>query len=269
MKRTLLSLILSISLISFSQAYNTQVIFNAHSGGKFILFVNGEKMNYRPVRHMSLNHLPAGRNNIRVRYWSGGASCDVWKTVFLKQGFETSFNIRTNRYGELRVVNTGSVLLPPVNRGPQWRGPGHGRPANGRFKQFMFELNQRRFDDRKFNFASRYLSRNDLTSRQLIRIVRQFSFDDTKVDFIVNAYPHIIDVQNFHLVYDELRFRTSVRAIKSQLGLLRNQHNRGPGDRIGPGNGSRNGDRIGPGNGRGNGGVSRGGSSRNGGRRGN
>ena len=216
MKRTLLSIVLSIALISVGHAFNTQVTFNAHSGGKFIIFANGQKMNSRPVRHMSLNHLPAGNNKIRVRYWERGGVRDVWKTIFLRRGFETSFNIRFNQFGELRVINAGSFALRNQRRVPN-RG-GHFGKSN--FQQFLFELERKRFDDQKFNLASRYLSRNDLATRQLIRIVRQFSFDDTKVDFIVNAYPYVRDKQNFSLVYNELRFRSSVRAVKTRLGQV-------------------------------------------------
>ena len=89
----------------------------------------------------------------------------------------------------------------------------------------MDELKRRRFDDKKFAFASRYLSKNDLTSKQLARIIRQFSFDDTKVDFILNAYDHTYNKQNFYLVYDELRFRSSIRTVKTELGLIRRNGN--------------------------------------------
>lgn len=210
-------MIIGFLFMGNSEAYQTEAIFNSHSGSKFILFANGEKINHRPAQQLRLNHLPAGKNNLRVRYWNNGVSCDVWQTVFLQRGHESTFKIRPNRYGEVEIVKTGSFSF---NDHYGYK-PDHGFNRNGNFSLFMDELNRRRFDDQKFALASRYLNRNDLTANQLKRIVRQFSFDDTKVNFILNAYNHVYDKQNFHIIYEELRFQSSVRTIKIKLGLAR------------------------------------------------
>jgi len=207
MKRMLLSLIIGFLFINNSEAYETQVNFDSHSAGRFILFVNGQKMNHRPARQLRLNHLPAGKNNLKVRYWNNGVSCDVWQTIYLKPGYETSFKIKTGTY---KIYND---YRPPYHK------PVDRYRNGGNFKNFISQLEGRRFDDKKLAFASNYLSRNDLSTRQLIRILRQFSFDDTKINFIVYAHKHIYDQENFYLVYDELRFRSSIRTVKSKLGL--------------------------------------------------
>ncbi|MEL6562071.1 MAG: DUF4476 domain-containing protein [Bacteroidota bacterium] len=235
MKRLLLTMIIGFIFIGNSEAFQTEAIFNSHSGSKFVLFANGQKINHRPAQQVRLNHLPAGKNNLRVRYWNNGISCDVWQTVFLQRGHESTFKIRPNRYGDVRIVKTGSFRLN--NRyGYDYR-PNNRFNRNGKFQLFMDELKSRRFDEKKFAVASRYLNRNDLTANQLRRIVRQFSFDDTKVDFILNAYDHVIDKQNFYLVYDELRFRSSIRTIKTELGFIGGRGN----GRNGRGNGGQNG----------------------------
>lgn len=219
MKRILLTMIIGFLFIGNSEAYQTQASFNSHSSGKFILFANGQKLNHRPAQQLRLNHLPAGKNNLRVRYWSNGVTCDVWQTIYLQRGHESAFKIKPNRYGELRIVKTGTYSLYNQHQGRINR-PNDRLNNRGKFRFFMEELDRKRFDAKKFAFASRYINRNELNTKQLIRITRQFSFEDTKVDFILNAYDQLYDKQNFFLVYDELRFRSSIRTIKVQLGLI-------------------------------------------------
>lgn len=217
MKKIILLIALGLMTGFTSQAFETQVNFDTHSG-RFVLFVNGEKINHRPAQQLRLNHLPAGRNNLRIRYWNRGQVREVRKTIFLQPGYETSFLVKPNRYGDVVIAKTRSICMSGYTGQIVRRG-------NGEFRFLMEDLKNQRFDNRKLILAGRYIERNDLTTRQLIRIIRQFSFDNTKVDFILNAYDYLYDPENIHWVYDELRFRSSVKTIRHQLSLH-------PGDRF-------------------------------------
>ncbi|MGB3464408.1 MAG: DUF4476 domain-containing protein [Cyclobacteriaceae bacterium] len=211
MKKIILTILIGLLYLGESKAYNTQVNLETHSG-RFVLFVNGEKMNQRPAQQLRLNHLHSGKNNFRIKYWRNNRAFEVRRSVFLKPGFETSFNVKFNRYGEIRIVETGSFRIPGHSYNP-------GRYVNNKadFRILIDRLKSKRFDNQKFVIASRYIDRNNLTSGQLARIVRQFSFDNTKVDYVLNAYDFLHDPHNLHLVYDEFRFGSSVKTIRQQL----------------------------------------------------
>ncbi len=220
MKKLFLSLMTSILLISSSYAYETKVNFETNRGGKFILYVNGQKLNYRPASYVSLDHLPAGRNRLKVKYFNNGQVCDTYETIHLRSGYETSFNISPNRYGELNVNRTHITKFYHNSYDDQsYYEPVNHYESNNRFKNFFYGFEKRRFDNKKIAFATQYLSNNYVSTRQLVKLLDGLSFDDNKVELMVYAYSHISDPENFYLAFDALRFQSSIREVKNRLGL--------------------------------------------------
>ena len=78
-------------------------------------------------------------------------------------------------------------------------------------------MNTKIIEDDKFRVAKRSTQGQSLLTEDVIAIMQQFSFEDSRFEFAIYAYPMVCDKQNFDLVKTALRFRSSHRAINNQL----------------------------------------------------
>ena len=238
MKTIILSLFASLLIAVSADAYGPVANFSALQGGTFVLTVNGELINRQPADHINLKHLRPGKNRVFIEYHRNGRVRNAEHMVFLENGFETSFNIRGTRAGvsitkvEERPLpgrgrRGGNVGPPPNRRKPLPPGRRDYHYRNGHhynwygygFRDFMFTLRETRWGDEKYWMVRDYLDGRRINTKQLNRILNQFTWDDTKVDITVNAYYNLVDPENLWAVYHQFKFRSSIREVKRRLGL--------------------------------------------------
>lgn len=114
---------------------------------------------------------------------------------------------------------------------PYWGKPGHddhhgGGPHGGfqcshafhfEIDRLMYRLDRSFFDEDKFNIARQMTYGQSLLTEDVIAIMQRMSFEDTRVDFALYAYPLVCDKQNYELVKTALRFRSSHARVGGRL----------------------------------------------------
>ncbi len=230
MKKFILSIFAALAVAFAAEANGrTFASFSAQQGGRFVLTINGERMNGRPANTLNLDHLRPGRNMVHVEFHRNGRILRTRQAIFLSPGHETVFNIRGGRYGA--SINKVGEYPVRVNNGRRGNNGGgfyddwNAHNNRQQFKDFMFVLRNERFDDRKFLMAKEFLRGRNINTNQLNRILNQFTFERNKVDFTVKAYGHLVDQQNLPTVFHQFQFRSSIREVRERVN--RRYHSQG------------------------------------------
>ncbi len=228
MKTIILSLFTSIAVAFAVEARDfTVASFNAQQGGRFILTINGQRMNGQPASTLNLNHLRPGRNMVHVEYYRNGRMLRTRQAIFLSPGHETVFNIRGGRYGA-SISKIGEYPLRGRGRGNgngngygHGHGHGHGDWDNyyhkQQFRDFMAVLRNARFEDRKFAMTKEFLRGRTINTNQLNRILNQFTFERDRIDITVFAYKYLRDPENLPNVFHQFHFRSSIREVNRRI----------------------------------------------------
>ena len=78
------------------------------------------------------------------------------------------------------------------------------------FNAWLQTIHDQWFDDTKLNVARQAVQSGWFTSEQIATMMREFSFEDSKLELAKTAYSHVVDKQNYFVVYDEFWFSSSV-----------------------------------------------------------
>ncbi|MDB4160973.1 DUF4476 domain-containing protein [Bacteroidia bacterium] len=93
-------------------------------------------------------------------------------------------------------------------RAPELRGQ-----ANNNFNTALTTIKQASFQSQKTLIAKQYLRNNDVTSRQVLHMIRAFTFESSKLEIAKKAYRSTVDPQNYFLVNQGFDFSSSSRAL--------------------------------------------------------
>lgn len=80
-------------------------------------------------------------------------------------------------------------------------------PAN--FQVVLTTLDDESFEDDKLALAKQIATTNYLTSNQIAAMLKEFSFESSKLDFAKFAYLSCVDPENYFLMNRELTFSSS------------------------------------------------------------
>ncbi len=242
MKTTLLSII-GMLLMGELMAGHTKVTFFSERGEAFILTVNGQKVNHRPATSVHLNNLYGGRNRVRVRIQGRYGAAVITKPIFIEEGLANEFAIsggprRGYRVEKVAVIPTHDRRGPREHRrlkereyyleGDHYKKPHHGNKGNRRgsvhhveyvnMNAIVSSLSYYHFDRERLSHAKRAVSGKMLYAKDVARLMKEFTFEDAKLDFAVFAYKFTADQDNYYKVKKAFTFRSTARDLDRRLG---------------------------------------------------
>lgn len=74
-------------------------------------------------------------------------------------------------------------------------------------------INQASFDSQKKTIAKQYLRSNDVTSQEVLDMIRVFDFESSRLEIAKLAYSSTIDPQNYFIVNQGFQFSSSSNAL--------------------------------------------------------
>ncbi len=107
-----------------------------------------------------------------------------------------------SHYGGNVGYNSGADLGPPAMHPQQ-------------FQQALVQIRNQSFDGSRLTVARQIARSNNLRSQQVMRIMKQFSFESNRLQFAKFAYSSgsVVDIQNYHVVNQAFSFSSSVRQL--------------------------------------------------------
>ena len=249
MKKTLLSII-GLLLIGELMAGHSKVTFYSTYGEPFILTVNGERINHRPATRVYLDHLAPGNNRIHLRIKKRGHYSEIRCPIFVEAGFHSDFAIRPTHHRRYTVERVSATPLfahyrdhygshvsdyygqaeyyyeddyygrydGKKRRGQRWKDGNHrNRRSYVNMEDVLYSLSYYHFDKEKVAYARRAVKGKFIYSRDVSRIMNEFTFDRAKIDFAVFAHQYVADPENYYKVKATFTFRSSVRDLNERL----------------------------------------------------
>ena len=70
-------------------------------------------------------------------------------------------------------------------------------------------LNNQSFDDKKLEIGMLCVVLGHFCTRDLALIAEQFSFDDNRKQFLIDAYPYCVDPENYYSLKEVFQFRSN------------------------------------------------------------
>lgn len=74
-------------------------------------------------------------------------------------------------------------------------------------------LRSKSFDDERIAIAQQAIGQTPITCAQLRELITTLSFEQSRLDLAKYAHKHLVDVQNFQVIYSEFRFNSSIQEL--------------------------------------------------------
>ena len=84
-----------------------------------------------------------------------------------------------------------------------------GVMSNGRFLMLIDQVRKASFESSKVNVAKLALKNNRLTTAQMVDLLREFTFESTRLEFAKDYYRRVVDRRNYFMVNDVFTFQSS------------------------------------------------------------
>ena len=138
-------------------------------------------------------------------YWNNNDNWDQVETMDNdpSHDHDNNWNNNTNWNN-----NNGNGHNQQDNTDGTW-GSFNGQMSEGRFSQLISQIQKASFETSKGSVAKQALKTNKITCQQLLRILNEFSFESTKLQFAKDAYKNVIDRNNYYLINDTFTFQSS------------------------------------------------------------
>ena len=218
------------------EALASRMTVNLPYRGSYIVEIDGRT--YQGVRQVTITNLRPGLHSVRVFQKRHGYRKPMYGRGYRSHGYgriphrvityDGSVNVRPKTLITASIGPRGYFAVNSVQaihhrrhvpRGPRHepirREPVRHAPANhacgaDQFQSFINSLNYQTFESTRENIAEQFILNNHMTSRQVKRMLKAFTFESTKLDMAKLAYESVIDPENYHILYNEFTFSSSV-----------------------------------------------------------
>ncbi|MFA5623998.1 MAG: DUF4476 domain-containing protein [Bradymonadales bacterium] len=85
------------------------------------------------------------------------------------------------------------------------------------FSRFLDSVESEFNDSSKLDLVQEQTAHSPFTSAQVAKILRVFSFDNTRVQAAISLYPNVVDPQNWHTVYNEFEFDANKDEVRRSI----------------------------------------------------
>ncbi|MDN5203448.1 DUF4476 domain-containing protein [Fulvivirgaceae bacterium BMA10] len=255
--KKLILIFASMLFLSFQvTARHASVIFRAEHGEPIIVILDGNKMNARPTDVVKLRNVHAGRHDLRIKVFKNGVTRELRKPIFLKRDYKTKFVLFSKgRRGPIYLNKVKVEPLYKRHNG-SYHGGYHSNDYNGycndpyhshnngryynhyndydrrgyantnhscsyaehlNIDKLVHSIRRKHYDDQRLIVAKSAIRKKGIFAEDIKRIMKQFSFESSRVEFAAYAYHKTCDKDNFYVVYDALYFDSSIRKLERQI----------------------------------------------------
>lgn len=235
MKKLLLPfLLVLLALPVWAQV--SAVSFTAERGELFQVEIDGRNINRTATNYVRVNNLRPGKHYVELRIRSRHGVYKMGQKIFVPDRVEASYGVRTlGRSGKAYLQLISEVPLAPVRpRHPDFRHddyrdryepvpPRYGEGSYGNCRnlftareldRLLDTMRDRDFESTKLSIAREALQHNSLTADDLKRILQQFDYETTRLEFAKYAYDRLCDPEHLYYIYGLFRFDSSIRELE-------------------------------------------------------
>jgi hypothetical protein len=216
-------------------AQTSVLTFTAEYGEVFFIKLNDVTINHTASNFVRIAPVRPGRQFVEVKVRTRHGVYQMGQKIIVPENIEANYVIRTSgRSGKayLRLINE-VPLRPPITR-PFPRYPDRyddydpiPRHHEDRYRvscrnlltsydvdRLIQTMHSRNFENTKLSIARDALRNGSILADDLKRVLQQFDFETTRVEFAKYAYDNLCDKEHFYYIYDLFRFDSSVQELE-------------------------------------------------------
>jgi len=182
--------------------HNLTMVLSAMHNEEFVVYVDGDLMNRQPMRQVEINLSPSLHD---VYVVMKRPYDKITMMTFSPQFQREEFIVSYNRNNEMLEILTTAPQIPQNQIAISC--------PDEDVNQLVKNLKDLAFDNDRLAIAKGFTSHTLLTSRQICKIVKEFSFDDAKVDYLKYAYAYCSDKQNYYQCTEQLTFSSNKKEL--------------------------------------------------------
>ncbi|MFD2513912.1 DUF4476 domain-containing protein [Pontibacter locisalis] len=232
-----------LALPVFAQA--SVLTFTAKRGEVFQVKLDNRTVNHTASNYVRIAPLKPGRHYVEFKVRTRQGVYQMGQKVVVPAGVEANYVLRTvSRSGKayLRLISE-VPLVPPVPRPlPRYPDryddydrdydyepvpPRYDDRYSGNCRYLMTAqevdrliqtMRSRDFESTKLSIARDAVRNGSILAEDLKRVLQQFDYETTRVEFAKYAYDYLCDKEHFYYIYDLFRFDSSVQELERYSG---------------------------------------------------
>lgn len=139
-------------------------------------------------------------------------------------GMGVDMNVNINEsYSETHTVTTTTTTTGTA-QADHYVMPGYSGPIGcpwpmdeGQFSNALRSVASKDFEDSKLTVAKQITGSNCLTADQVRRIMDEFDFEDSKLEYAKFAYNKTYDIGNYYMLNDSFDFESSIDELNEHI----------------------------------------------------
>ncbi|MBC5994225.1 DUF4476 domain-containing protein [Pontibacter cellulosilyticus] len=241
MKKLLLPfLFVLLALPVFAQT--AVLTFTAERGEVFHIQLDDRTVNHTASNFVRIAPLRPGRHYVEVKIRTRQGVYQMGQRIVVPAGVEANYGVRTvGRSGKayLRLISEVPLAPPivrPLPRYPdryddydrydpvppsyddRYRGDCRNLMTGHEVDRLIQTMRSRDFESTKLSIARDAVRSGSILAEDLKRVLQQFDYETTRVEFAKYAYDYLCDKEHFYYIYDLFRFDSSVQELEQYTG---------------------------------------------------
>ncbi len=217
-KSILITFILIISVQLFAQTTSIK-ISSESTHDMFWLFIDDVLQNQSSTNSIQIDGLHEGSYKVRIEMDNDDINTLGQKINVSTSRRSNNYIIKQDRRIGFSFKNTNQSFRPQIVQSLQLND--YQITDNKFFKEFLNHLNESSFDKDKQALAKQYISNNPIYAIEIAEICRALSFDSSRLDIAIFAYPYCIDKGSYFFVEKALDFNTNKKELWSKIEHLK------------------------------------------------
>jgi len=225
MKKTFIQILFIFSLFSITSAQDLGkvIIHNANpTYPGFIASLNGVRISNVYNSTICFDYLD--EKIYKVKVLQAGSANILSFVVNGAPNYFSKYILNKDNYGNYSLILESKVLMTeenqaliPENSVPVPQASIISAMADVDYNEMLKSIKKEGVEGTKLEMAKTFFGNQQLTSTQVLGIVKIFSFENSKLNFAKYAYSHTIDKSNYFKVYDAFSFSGSKKEMSEYI----------------------------------------------------
>ncbi|WP_299818621.1 DUF4476 domain-containing protein [uncultured Pontibacter sp.] len=242
MKKLLLPfLFVLLALPVFAQT--AVLTFTAERGEVFQIKLDDRTINHAASNFVQIAPLRPGKHYVEVKVRTRQGVYQMGQRIVVPAGVEANYGVRTmGRSGKayLRLISevplAPPVVVRPLPRYPdryddydryeptppryddRYKGDCRNLMTGHEVDRLIQTMHSRDFESTKLSIARDAVRNGSILAEDLKRVLQQFDYESTRVEFAKYAYDYVCDKEHFYYIYDLFKFDSSVQELERHTG---------------------------------------------------
>ena len=244
MKKLLLPLLLVLLAVPVF-AQTAVLTFTAERGEVFHIQLDDRTVNHSASNFVRIAPVRPGKHYVEVKVRTRQGVYTMGQRIVVPNGVEANYAVRTvGRSGKAYLRLLSEVpLAPPVPRplprypdryddydrdhryepvppryDDRYRGDCRKLMTGHEVDRLIQTMHSRDFESTKLSIARDAVRNGSILAEDLKRVLQQFDYETTRVEFAKYAYDYLCDKQHFYYIYDLFKFDSSVQELERYSG---------------------------------------------------